>query len=556
MSRSTTLDAVLRAQAALRPQHRFLFRPLQDLPETEVEPITYGIFDAHVSRLASRWADLKQAAGPDSSVIEPQPAIVPKAVVGVLLPSGYTLCVAMFALMRLGAAAFCLSPRNSDEALRHLVKAGNVSIIIAANDAEDNLADRMRSVLKEGDLHATVIGVGKSDVSDLAQGPYTPYPPVPEGTITKKDIAIQQHTSGSTAFPKPVPLSNELLLRAVQGGTWWVDDLHNETDIRVGQPPIFHMFGLMGGLLNSLFRGHTFAIPPLPASDAAAGMIPSPRTLYTLCKAQFEAGSEGIEFLKSMKRVLVGGAPIPRENGDWIVSQGVHLIEGFGSTEGGSLMHSNRPRGDPNWQAMRVNWNVPHEFRPFGNAPGTDIPLFELILQSTEEWGWFSGSDPVTGQFNTHDLQACGRYRHYGRSDDVLLLSTGQSWNPRPMELRIEGSPAIRHAVVFGHAKPRLGALIEPKDASCIDADGIWAAVEEANSVAPSNARIAKRDVLLKTDKGVTFLARDGSTDVIGGLDGSQSVKAIPIADKGTPLRPKTYLHFKEEIDRVYNDVL
>ncbi|KAG2024013.1 hypothetical protein CC2G_001614 [Coprinopsis cinerea AmutBmut pab1-1] len=610
MANPTTLDAVLLSRVFSTPDHRVFFRPLQNTVDTEIEPITYAIFDAHVSRLASAWARLTKEVevpvtkipnGDDmvhgdntpashgaSDVQTPSsdsvPLITPRSIVGVYLPSGYTLCVVIFALIRLGAIPFCLSPRNSDEALRHLITKGNVSAVIAANDADEGLAGRMRSVLKEGSLDVRVIDVERKDVQDIPRGPYPSYPPLPHGTVRGRDIALQQHTSGSTAFPKPVPLSHELLLRALQGGTWWVEGLSSQSNIVTGQPPMFHMFGLLGGLLGPIYRGHTFAIPPLPVDDAlAGGLVPSPRTLYEYAKkvnaveifgvtsaivgvarlgsksGGFEAGAEGIEYMKTLQRVVVGGAPIPRDNGDWIVSQGVHLIEGVGSTEGGSLMHSNRPRGDPNWQAMRVCWNVAHEMRPFGLAPGTDIPLYELILHSTKEWGQFPGADPETGKYNTRDLfqewphPGSGRYRHFGRSDDVLLLSSGQSWNPRPMELKIEGSPAVRHAVVFGHAKPYLGALIEPKDTTAIDKDGIWAAIEEANAIAPSNARIAKRNVILRTDEGVVYLDRENPK---GETNASKVVKKIPIADKGTPLRPKTYALFKEEIDAVYDGVV
>lgn len=78
--------------------------------------------------------------------------------------------------------------------------------------------------------------------------------------------------------------------------------------------------------------------------------------------------------------------------------------------------------------------------------------------------------------------------------------------------------------------------------------EAVWAAVEVANAIAPSNARIARKSVLLVTAQGVIPLDADRAT-VIAGFE----VKQIPIADKGTPLRPKTYVLFKDEIDSVYN---
>lgn len=51
-------------------------------------------------------------------------------------------------------------------------------------------------------------------------------------------------------MPKPVPLSNLLLLRSLQGETWWVEGFHKQSDIAVGQPPIFHVCAI---LLNLRF---------------------------------------------------------------------------------------------------------------------------------------------------------------------------------------------------------------------------------------------------------------------------------------------------------------
>lgn len=100
---------------------------------------------------------------------------------------------------------------------------------------------------------------------------------------------------------------------------------------------------------------------------------------------------------------------------------------------------------------MRVNSNITHRFEPFGEAPHS---VFELILESSVISGHFPGSDPETGLLHTHDLfqpwpyPGSGTWRHCGRSDDVLLLSSGQNWNPRPMEVQIEGVSVIPSVVL------------------------------------------------------------------------------------------------------------
>ncbi|KAF9263047.1 acetyl-CoA synthetase-like protein [Marasmius fiardii PR-910] len=552
-----TLDTILLSRTHECPSHRFLYRPVHDTADTDVEEITYSIFNKHVSMLARKFT----TSFPD--------LLKTKSIVGVLFPSGYPVAVTMFALIRLGVVPFCLSPRNSDEALSHLIKTGAAVAAVAYVDA--GLSARLKEVLAKDGIELPILEVSKQELAKL-DIEEEEYPPLPEGVIDITDAAMQQHTSGSTAFPKPVPLSHEMIIRSAEGGTWWVDGFHTQQDISVGQPPIFHFFGLIGGLVNSVYRGHTFAIPPIPASDNG-GLFPSSQTLLTYAKkvgaTEFFGVSStvvglartegGLDLFRGLKRVLVGGAPMPRASGDWIVSEGVHLVEGMGSTEGGSLMNSNRPRGDPDWQGMCICGNVEHHFQLFsGSAVGstvqTGVPVYELILHNIR----LPTADPVTGHLNTHDLfveypkTGSGRWRHVGRSDDVLLLSSGQSWNPRPMELMIEAHEVVKNAVVYGHARPYLGALITPIKDSADEKEKIWAAVESANAVAPSNARIARRTILVVTSKGVIPL--DSNTPLDLSVPANESTKVVPVADKGTPLRPKTYALFKEEIDWVYAD--
>lgn len=82
---------------------------------------------------------------------------------------------------------------------------------------------------------------------------------------------------------------------------------------------------------------------------------------------------------------------------------------------------------------------------------------------------------------------------------------------------------------------------------SAEEKEAVWAAVQVANAIAPSNARIARACVLLVTSHGVHHLDNEAKPGA--------EAKYIPIADKGTPLRPKTYVLFKEEIDTMYQGV-
>jgi acyl-CoA synthetase (AMP-forming)/AMP-acid ligase II len=175
---------VARTQA--EPKHRFLFVPVQDTASTDVRPITYGTFDSHVSRLAHRWST-------DDTAIK---VIGPRAIVGVFFPSCYTLAAVMFSLLRLGVVPFCISPRNSDEALKHLINKGNVVAMIAAKDG--GLDERLRDLLQtRGTLDVPVFSVASAEVADTPceDAPKDSFPPLPSAVISGQDIALMQHVS-------------------------------------------------------------------------------------------------------------------------------------------------------------------------------------------------------------------------------------------------------------------------------------------------------------------------------------------------------------------------
>jgi long-subunit acyl-CoA synthetase (AMP-forming) len=89
-------------------------------------------------------------------------------------------------------------------------------------------------------------------------------------------------------------------------------------------------------------------------------------------------------------------------------------------------------------------------------------------------------------------------WRLVGRRDDMLVLSTGEKVQPRPMEDMICGHPAVRSAIVFGHGRFQTGAVIELREYPSSGAersdlmDSVWGYVEKANEQAPAHARLVR----------------------------------------------------------------
>ncbi|KAG2024008.1 peptide synthetase, variant 2 [Coprinopsis cinerea AmutBmut pab1-1] len=453
----TTLDDLLLWRLLLSPDRRVFLRPRTNVANTKVDPITYRDLELHTFE----GGDLNnQDNANDHTSDSGSKLIAPRSLVGLCLPSQYVFAVAVFALIRLGAVPVCLSPTNSDEVLEHLAKEAGVSAVISVNDTHGQLGDRLRRIPNG----AMIINVESRDVSDLCISEYSPYPRLKYGSISGDDIAIVLHTSGSTSIPTLVPLSHRLLLRLPAGSTSRTDGfkVSKQPVVTTAGTPLFHILGVLNGIILPIYGGSIFAIPPQTLEDAQAGRTrPSARTLVDYAKTvgakrltvtptmlmeiallgsksgvNLESGSEGMNFLRALNRVTVSATPMCQDHGDWIAEQGVHLVQVYGLTEGGCLLHSDRPRGDPNWQGMRPFPNVKYKMQPFGYIPGTSVPLYELVVKSAKKGGHFPGAFQETDEYHTRDLfqewpiPGTGKYRFYGRKDEIILLLPGHSCLP------------------------------------------------------------------------------------------------------------------------------
>ena len=126
-----------------------------------------------------------------------------------------------------------------------------------------------------------------------------------------------------------------------------------------------------------------------------------------------------------------------------------------------------------------------------------------------------------------------------GRSDDVIVFSNGEKFNPNDMEAILRSCPGIHSVLVVGQGRFRTTALLELKgnvpDTGEVRKeilDSISPYVTIANESAPAYARL-DLDYIFFTKAGMPMLR----------------------TDKGTVKRRATNELYKEEIDQFYVDV-
>lgn len=171
-----------------------------------------------------------------------------------------------------------------------------------------------------------------------------------------------------------------------------------------------------------------------------------------------------------------------------------------------------------------------------------DNGSFELV--TLDGWGGKVRSNNPDNSYSSSDLFVPhptieGAYKFIGRLDDTLTLVNGEKCQPTSMELSLKGeSPYISEAIVFGIARPHVGALILPTDKGAellAQPDGqaklfnaIWPTIEKANEEAPSHGKLLPEMLI--------FLPANTQ---------------IPRADKASIIRPKVYKMFEDKIDDV-----
>ena len=272
-------------------------------------------------------------------------------------------------LMYLGHSVLLLAPQCQPGAIVHLCKACDVSLFFYdaahAQRAED--AERLQESDNSTEFSIRRIPLHEDeDLFQIIRHVEKDFP-IPS-SVQESDVAYLHHTSGtSSGLPKPIPQTH-------RGAIGVLPHLPGSTSkATFTTTPLYH-----GGIADT-FRSWT--------SDSPIWLFPGkdvPITARNICKCldvantnaadrqqpsvkyfssvpyvlqMMEADETGLDMLKSMDIVGVGGAALPVEVGDRLVRNNVNLISRFGSAECGFSLSSYRDfEKDKEWQYLR-NYN-------------------------------------------------------------------------------------------------------------------------------------------------------------------------------------------------------
>lgn len=164
---------------------------------------------------------------------------------------------------------------------------------------------------------------------------------------TPEDVALLLHTSGTTSRPKLVPLTHENLCASARQIARTLG--LTSTDRCLSVMPLFHIHGLVGGLLSSLVSGGSVVCcPGFQADHFLDWCIRSEATWYTAVptvhqsaleearKAPDRATRVSLRFIRSSSAALAPSVLEAMER-QW----GVPVVEAYGMTEASHQIASN-----------------------------------------------------------------------------------------------------------------------------------------------------------------------------------------------------------------------
>lgn len=368
--------------------------------------------------------------------------------------------VAVVAALLAGVPAVPLNPKTGERELAHIVADSAPSVVLAG--AGDALPPAL------GDLE-------RLDV-DTAAAATDPPPPEP----SPESPALIVYTSGTTGPPKGAVLPRRAIaasLDALEDAWQWTAD-----DVLVHALPLFHVHGLILGVLGPLRRGGSvrhlgrFTTEGVTRELASGGtmLFGVPTMYHRLAGALGDpAGSGGLTKALAGARLLVSGsAALPVHDHERIAAAtGRRVIERYGMTE--TLMNTAvRADGEPrpgtvgpplsgvDLRLVEEDGTVLDDTVSIGEIQVRGPNLFTGYLNRPEatagaftEDGWFRTGDMAT-------IDADGYVRIVGRKATDLIKSGGYKIGAGEIENALLDHPGVREAAVTGEPDDDLGERI------------------------------------------------------------------------------------------------
>ncbi|GAA1361485.1 acyl-CoA synthetase [Streptomyces beijiangensis] len=367
--------------------------------------------------------------------------------------------VGVVAALLAGVPAVPLNPRIGGRELEHILSDSVPSLVLAAPGDE---------------LPPALGALNRLDIDVRAPGKPLPLPDEPPAEAP----ALVVYTSGTTGPPKGAVLPRRAItstLDALAEAWQWTGD-----DVLVHALPLFHVHGLILGILGPLRRGGTVHHLGRFDTDAVARELAAHGTMFFGVPTMYHRIAEALpgdpalaKALSGARLLVSGSAALPVHDHERIAAAtGRRVVERYGMTE--TLMNTSvRADGEPrpgtvgvplDGVELRLVEESGEEITAYDGESVGEIQvrgpnLFTAYLNRPDATAAaFDGTWFRTGDMATRDPD--GYVRIVGRKATDLIKSGGYKIGAGEIENALLDHPAVREAAVTGEPDADLGERI------------------------------------------------------------------------------------------------
>lgn len=387
--------------------------------------------------------------------------------------------VGVVAALLAGVPAVPLNPKTGERELAHILSDSAPSLLLAGPDTElPPLPTQLARMDVSVDAWVDVPADASADGGAAPSAPAGPLPPEPSADSP----ALIVYTSGTTGPPKGAVLSRRAIastLDALEDAWQWTAD-----DVLVHALPLFHVHGLILGILGPLRRGGSvrhlgrFTAEGVARELAGGGtMLFGVPTMYHRLAEQAGSDPELAKSLAGARLLVSGSAALPvRDHERIAAATGRRVIERYGMTET-LMLCSVRASAPADGEARPGTVGVPlpgvdlrlvdetgaevttYDGETIGEIQVRGPNLFTEYLNRPDataaafDHGWFR-----TGDMATRDPD--GHVRIVGRKATDLIKSGGYKIGAGEIENTLLDHPGVREAAVTGEPDDDLGERI------------------------------------------------------------------------------------------------
>lgn len=469
--------------------------------------------------------------------------------VGIFMPNTPQFVMACFATLKLGAVVVAVNPLYTAREIEHQVNDAGIEVMLVMsnyyntikqvqpntkiqNIVVTNIKEALPPILsflftltkekKDG------FRVQLEDGDEWMQEIIEKHSPEdrPEVDVSPDDIALFQYSGGTTGISKgAIATHSNLVANTLQICSWMVTAEEGRETMLMAIP-LFHVYGMVAGMLAALKLGAAMVMVPNPRDLAdllnnlqkyKATIFPGVPTLYNAINVYPDVAA-GKYDLSTIKACISGSAPLMRETKEQFEAlSGGKLCEGYGLSEAPTATHCNPLLGENRTGSIGLPLPdvdcriVSLDDEVTVLSPGE---IGELVIKGPQVFKGYHNMPTETGNalrdgwLYTGDIARVdedGYFYIVDRKKELIKPGGYQVW-PREVEEVIVDNPKVLEAGVAGVPDPYRGETVKAwvvvKPGQTLSEDEVkdWCRENLASYKVPSSVEF--RDELPKTTVG------------------------------------------------------